>query len=52
MLNLLRDEEFIVGIKDSSGQEEHLVVFAEARAAQPWTLLVGDLPPVQSVLSL
>src|SRR5206468_8277194 len=42
VLNLLRDEEFIVGIKDSSGQEEHLVVFAEARAGQPWTLLVGD----------
>jgi 4-hydroxy-tetrahydrodipicolinate synthase len=42
VLNLLRDEEFIVGIKDSSGQEENLVVFAEARAGQPWTLLVGD----------
>jgi 4-hydroxy-tetrahydrodipicolinate synthase len=42
VLNLLRGEEFIVGIKDSSGQEENLVVFAEAREGQPWTLLVGD----------
>jgi 4-hydroxy-tetrahydrodipicolinate synthase len=43
VLTLLRAEEFIVGIKDSSGQEENLILFAEARAGQqPWTLLVGD----------
>ena len=42
VLNLLRREEFIVGIKDSSGQEENLVLLAEARGGQPWTLLVGD----------
>jgi 4-hydroxy-tetrahydrodipicolinate synthase len=42
VLNLLRDEEFIVGIKDSSGQVENLVTFAEARNGAPWTLLVGD----------
>ena len=32
VLALLRDEEFIVGIKDSSGQEENLTTFAAARA--------------------
>ena len=42
VLNLLRHEEFIVGIKDSSGQMENLATFAEARNGQPWTLLVGD----------
>lgn len=42
VLHLLRTEEFIVGIKDSSGQEENLVAFAKARGGQPWTLLVGD----------
>ena len=42
VLNLLRGEEFIVGIKDSSGREENLVTFAEARDGRPWTLLVGD----------
>lgn len=42
VLTLLRGEEFIVGIKDSSGQVENLSAFAEARGAAPWTLLVGD----------
>jgi 4-hydroxy-tetrahydrodipicolinate synthase len=42
VLNLLRGEEFVVGVKDSSGQLENLAIFAEARAQQPWTLLVGD----------
>jgi 4-hydroxy-tetrahydrodipicolinate synthase len=42
VLNLLRGEEFIVGIKDSSGQSENLALFVEAREQQPWTLLVGD----------
>ena len=42
VVNLLRGEEFIVGIKDSSGQAENLSVFAEAREEQPWTLLIGD----------
>lgn len=42
VVNLLREEEFIVGIKDSSGQLEHLGAFAEARNGDPWTLLVGD----------
>ena len=31
VLNLLRDEEFIVGIKDSSGAVENLAAFAQAR---------------------
>jgi len=42
VLNLLRREEFIVGIKDSSGSVENLAAFAQARNGQPWTLLVGD----------
>jgi 4-hydroxy-tetrahydrodipicolinate synthase len=42
VLNLLRREEFIAGIKDSSGSVENLDGFAEARDRQPWTLLVGD----------
>jgi 4-hydroxy-tetrahydrodipicolinate synthase len=52
VLTLLRDEEFIVGIKDSGGRVENLSAFASARqgardsapgrAGKPWTLLVGD----------
>jgi 4-hydroxy-tetrahydrodipicolinate synthase len=41
-ISLLRDEEFIVGIKDSSGRVENLAAFAEARKDRNWTLLVGD----------
>jgi 4-hydroxy-tetrahydrodipicolinate synthase len=42
ILALLRTEEFIVGIKDSSGRIENLATFARARGDAPWTLLVGD----------
>jgi len=42
VLNLLRHEEHIVGIKDSSGSVGNLAAFAQARSGQPWTLLVGD----------
>jgi 4-hydroxy-tetrahydrodipicolinate synthase len=42
VLNLLRSEPFIAGIKDSSGNVENLAAFAHARGTQPWTLLVGD----------
>jgi 4-hydroxy-tetrahydrodipicolinate synthase len=42
VINLLQREEFIVGIKDSSGSVENLAAFAEARNGLPWTLLVGD----------
>ena len=42
VVSLLRDAEFIVGIKDSSGQIEHLNAFAAARGSRAWTLLVGD----------
>jgi 4-hydroxy-tetrahydrodipicolinate synthase len=42
VLSLLRDEEFIVGIKDSSGRVENLTAFAGARQDRAWTLLVGD----------
>ena len=43
-LALMHDEEFIVGIKDSSGHEENLSRFSRARREQSkeWTLLVGD----------
>ena len=42
ILALLRGQEFIVGIKDSSGRREHLDSFAAQRGNAPWTLLVGD----------
>ena len=42
VLKLLREQEFIIGIKDSSGQLEHLPAFAGARQGRSWTLLVGD----------
>ena len=42
VVRLIRNEEHIVGIKDSSGRTEHLGAFASARGAEPWTLLVGD----------
>jgi 4-hydroxy-tetrahydrodipicolinate synthase len=41
-LSLLRDEPFIVGLKDSSGCQDRLETFASARGAQEWTLVVGD----------
>lgn len=41
-LTLLREEEFITGIKDSSGRETNLAAFAEARRDRSWSLLVGD----------
>ncbi len=37
----MRDEEFITGIKDSSGKPENLSAFAGARDDRDWTLLVG-----------
>jgi len=42
VLDLLRSQPFIVGIKDSSGCEDHLGQFASERGQDPWTLLVGD----------
>jgi 4-hydroxy-tetrahydrodipicolinate synthase len=41
-LDLMRSEEFIIGIKDSSGREHNLTTFSNARGDQDWTLLVGD----------
>jgi 4-hydroxy-tetrahydrodipicolinate synthase len=38
---LMRDEEFITGIKDSSGSVGNLTAFAGARDDRGWTLLVG-----------
>ena len=42
VLSLLREEQFVVGIKDSSGKHENLSLFAAERRGDPWTLLVGD----------
>ena len=42
ILNLLREQEFVVGIKDSSGEVEHLAAFTQARGDSSWSLLVGD----------
>jgi len=42
VLSLLKSERHIVGIKDSSGQVEHLLHFADARGDRNWTLLIGD----------
>jgi 4-hydroxy-tetrahydrodipicolinate synthase len=42
VLALLGGEEFIVGIKDSSGRAERLAIFASPEGRDQWTLLVGD----------
>lgn len=42
VVKLLREQRYLVGIKDSSGQPAHLGVFASARDGEPWSLLVGD----------
>jgi 4-hydroxy-tetrahydrodipicolinate synthase len=42
VVSLLREEEFVVGIKDSSGQAENIEAFSTARNGEVWTLLVGD----------
>ena len=42
IVNLLRTEAHIVGIKDSSGDAANLPELAQERGNQPWSLLVGD----------
>ena len=42
MIDLLEQEEHIVGIKDSSGRPDRQSRFAEARGDSDWALLVGD----------
>ncbi len=42
IVGLLNDQEFLVGVKDSSGRMEHLAAFQAARGNRPWSLLVGD----------
>jgi 4-hydroxy-tetrahydrodipicolinate synthase len=42
VLTLLREEEFVVGIKDSSGREDNLSKLAAERGNHNWSLLVGD----------
>jgi 4-hydroxy-tetrahydrodipicolinate synthase len=41
-LALLREEPFIVGLKDSSGCADRIEGFASARGDRPWTFFVGD----------
>jgi 4-hydroxy-tetrahydrodipicolinate synthase len=41
-LRLLETEEFIVGIKDSSGDADAMDAYSTARGRDAWTLLVGD----------
>ena len=42
VFSLLREEQHIVGIKDSSGRAENIETFADERQNDSWTLLVGD----------
>jgi 4-hydroxy-tetrahydrodipicolinate synthase len=42
VLSLLREEQFIVGIKDSSGRQENIQTFVDERHGEAWTLIVGD----------
>jgi 4-hydroxy-tetrahydrodipicolinate synthase len=42
VIRLLQNEEFITGIKDSSGVGENLGAFAQARDGRRWTLFVGN----------
>jgi dihydrodipicolinate synthase/N-acetylneuraminate lyase len=39
---LMREEEFVTGLKDSSGREANIPTIPAARADRPWTLYVGD----------
>ena len=42
VLTLLREEQFVTGIKDSSGREQNIDNFVAERHGEAWTLLVGD----------
>jgi len=42
VFSLLREEQHIVGIKDSSGRADNIDTFANERGDEGWTLLVGD----------
>lgn len=42
IVGLLNDQEFVVGVKDSSGRMEDLAALQAARGVRPWSLLVGD----------
>lgn len=42
IVNLLRTEAHIVGLKDSSGEAANLPALAQERGNEPWSLLVGD----------
>jgi dihydrodipicolinate synthase/N-acetylneuraminate lyase len=42
VVDLLRGEANVVGIKDSSGQAPRIAYYAKARGGADWALLVGD----------
>jgi 4-hydroxy-tetrahydrodipicolinate synthase len=42
VIELLEQEEHIIGIKDSSGRPDRQSRYADARGDSDWTLLVGD----------
>jgi 4-hydroxy-tetrahydrodipicolinate synthase len=42
VIDLLRQEEHLIGIKDSSGRADRLTRYAEARGPSDWALVVGD----------
>ena len=42
VLRLLHGAPHIIGVKDSSGQQDRLAQLAHARGDRPWRLLVGD----------
>lgn len=42
IVELLREEPHLVGIKDSSGRRDRLSALVDARGTLPWTLLAGD----------
>ena len=52
VIELLEQEEHIVGIKDSSGRPERQSRFAEARGTSDWTLLVGDDSRLKDALTV
>jgi 4-hydroxy-tetrahydrodipicolinate synthase len=52
VIDLLEQEEHIVGIKDSSGRPERQALLAEARGDADWALLVGDDSRLKDALAV
>src|SRR4051812_25110855 len=42
VFSLLREEQHIVGLKDSSGRADHIEAFVTERREESWKLFVGD----------